>query len=74
MRRVPRLDIPFMMHRDRTAQDFNWKKGILRRMKVDLVVASDSMRSMAEQSLVTRDKPLHVIPFGIKPSKIRPWR
>jgi glycosyltransferase involved in cell wall biosynthesis len=68
----PRLDIPFMMHRDRTAQDFNWKRGILRRMKVDLVVASDSMRRMAERSPVARDKPLHVIPFGINLQKFVP--
>jgi glycosyltransferase involved in cell wall biosynthesis len=68
----PRLDLPFMMHRDRTAQDFKWKKSILRRMKVDLVVASDSMRRMAEQSPVAHDKPLHVIPFGINLHKFTP--
>jgi glycosyltransferase involved in cell wall biosynthesis len=60
------------MYRDRTAQDFEWKRSILRRMKVDLVVASDSMRRIAQQSPIARDKPLHVIPFGINLAKFAP--
>ena len=68
----PRLDLPFVMYRDRTAQDFEWKRSILRRMKVDLVVASDSMRRIAQQSPIARDKPLHVIPFGINLEKFAP--
>lgn len=68
----PRLDLPFKMYRDRTAADFRWKQDIVQRMSVDLLLASESMRAMATTSAITRDKKLHVIPFGIDLAKFAP--
>jgi glycosyltransferase involved in cell wall biosynthesis len=68
----PRLDLPFAMHRDRTAQDFQWKQRILRNSNIDIIVASEHMRRMVESSPIGQTKPLHVIPFGINLQKFRP--
>lgn len=68
----PRLDLPFAMHRDRTAEDFRWKRNILGRMNVDLIVASESMRRMTEASPIAQEKPVHVVPFGINLQKFKP--
>lgn len=61
----PRLDLPFAMRKDRTAEDFVWKKRLLERMNVDIIVASDHMRQMALASPIARKARLHTIPFGI---------
>lgn len=61
----PKLDLPFSMRRDRTAQDFQWKQKLLRKMNVDIVVASNHMRDMVAISPIGNKKRVHVIPFGI---------
>lgn len=68
----PRLDLPFAMHRDRSAQDFQWKQQILQKSDIDIVVASDHMRQMVQSSPIGRTKRLHVIPFGIDLQKFHP--
>jgi glycosyltransferase involved in cell wall biosynthesis len=68
----PRLDLPFAMRRDRTAEDFKWKQGIVRQMNVEFIFASDSMLRMAQQSAIAKDKPAHVIPFGINLQRFTP--
>jgi glycosyltransferase involved in cell wall biosynthesis len=68
----PRLDLPFAMRRDRTTQDFAWKRSILLKSDLEIVVASESMRRMAAASPIARGKRLHVIPFGIDLQKFAP--
>ena len=68
----PRLDLPFSMRRDRTAQNFQWKQRLFRKMDVDIVVASDHMRRMVEVSPIGAEKRVHLIPFGIDLKKFKP--
>jgi glycosyltransferase involved in cell wall biosynthesis len=68
----PRLDLTFAMRRDRTAQDFQWKLRLFNKSDIDIVVASDHMRQMAQSSPIGRTKRLHIIPFGIDLQKFHP--
>lgn len=61
----PRLDLPFAMSRDRTAEQFAWKKRTLERSRLDIVVASDHMHKMAQLSPIGQKASIHKIPFGI---------
>jgi glycosyltransferase involved in cell wall biosynthesis len=68
----PRLDLAFAMHRDRTAEDFQWKQRLLQSADIDIVVASDHMQQMVRSSPIGQSKRLHVIPFGIDLQKFHP--
>jgi glycosyltransferase involved in cell wall biosynthesis len=68
----PMLELPFAMRKDRTAQEFVWKRRLLQCMNVDIVVASNHMRQMALASPIAREARLHTIPFGIDLDKFSP--
>ncbi|MBB4428375.1 glycosyltransferase involved in cell wall biosynthesis [Bradyrhizobium sp. CIR48] len=68
----PRLDLPFSMRRDRSSEEFRWKQRLVGKVKLDIVVASNHMRRMAEASPIARDKRVHVIPFGLDLEKFSP--
>jgi glycosyltransferase involved in cell wall biosynthesis len=70
--KCPRLDLPFAMRHDRTAQAFRWKQRLLDRMDVDIVVASNYMRQMVQLSPIGQKKRTHVVPFGIDLKKFSP--
>ena len=61
----PRLDLPFAMLQDRTAQQFAWKRGLYARLDVDVVLASDFMLGMAARSPLAQGLRLHKVPFGV---------
>ncbi len=61
----PRLDLPFAMLQDRTAEQFAWKRGLYDGLDVDVVLASDHMMRMAEQSPLAAGLRLHKVPFGV---------
>ncbi|WP_284268641.1 glycosyltransferase [Bradyrhizobium iriomotense] len=68
----PRLDLPFSMRRDRSSEEFRWKQRVVGKVQLDIVVASNHMRKMAEASPIARDKRVHVIPFGLDLEKFSP--
>ena len=61
----PRLDLPFPMLQDRTAEQFAWKRGLYDGLDIDVVLASDYMMRMAEQSPLAAGLRLHKVPFGV---------
>lgn len=67
----PRLDLPFKMRTDRSADQFSWKAGLLRRVCAQIIVASQYMRNFAEQSPIARGMPIRVVPFGIDLNRFR---
>src|SRR5687767_3257321 len=63
--KCPYLGTQFAMAKDRTALMWKIKKMIYHRSKIDIVVASKWMLSMAERSPLLSKFRLHYIPFGI---------
>lgn len=70
--KCPALGLPFPMRIDRTAEDFQWKRRLLEKAHVDIVVGSDHMREMVRSSPIGRAKRLHLIPCGIDLQKFSP--
>ena len=68
----PRLDLAFAMRRDRTAEDFQWKRWLLQNADIDIVVASVYMQQIVQSSPIGRVHRLHRIPFGIDLQKFHP--
>jgi glycosyltransferase involved in cell wall biosynthesis len=68
----PDLERPFAMKRDRTREQFAYKRNLLAKLDVDLVVASRHMFDMARASTISTDKRIHLIPFGIDLSVFAP--
>ncbi|WP_248313035.1 glycosyltransferase [Bosea sp. F3-2] len=68
----PSLDLPFTMRKDRTAEQFAWKKRIVAKSRAQIVVASRYMRDMAAQSPIAAGQNIEVIPFGIDLTRFRP--
>lgn len=68
----PSLNLPFTMRKDRTAEQFAWKKRIVAKSRAQIVVASSHMRDMAALSPIAAGKSIEVIPFGIDLTRFRP--
>ena len=68
----PMLSLPFAMRKDRTAEAFAWKKRLIEKSDIDIVVASNHMLEMARQSPIAQSEHLNIIPFGIDLAKFRP--
>ncbi|CAO4192091.1 D-inositol-3-phosphate glycosyltransferase [Methylorubrum extorquens] len=61
----PDLTINFPMRSDNTAMMFEYKKYSYSQAKFEIIVASDWMKSMAEQSPLFEGVRIHKIPFGV---------
>ena len=68
----PDLELPFSMRRDRTAEQFEWKRRVYARTRAEVVVASEWMREMAERSPLGQLFNVSLIPFGIDLARYRP--
>ncbi|TIX87105.1 glycosyltransferase family 4 protein [Rhizobium sp. P44RR-XXIV] len=68
----PDLNIPFAMRHDKTAEQFAWKNKIYKKVKAEVVVASEWMREMASTSPLAKHFNFNVIPFGLDLQKYRP--
>lgn len=68
----PDLQRPFPMKKDRTAEQFNWKKRIYKNTKTEIVVASQWMRNMLERSPLADGFNVTLIPFGLDLEKYKP--
>jgi glycosyltransferase involved in cell wall biosynthesis len=68
----PDLSLPFKMKRDRTAEQFAWKRRVYAKTKAEVVVASQWMLSMAQQSPLAEHFNFSIIPFGIDLSTYKP--
>jgi glycosyltransferase involved in cell wall biosynthesis len=61
----PDLTINFPMRSDNTAMMFEYKKYAYSQSNFEIIVASDWMKSMAEQSPLFRAVRVHKMPFGV---------
>ncbi|GAU83434.1 glycosyltransferase [Bosea sp. BIWAKO-01] len=68
----PSLDLPFAMRKDRTAEQFAWKKRVVAESRAQIVVASSHMRDMAARSPIAAGQSIEVIPFGIDLKRFHP--
>jgi len=68
----PDLAAPFPMKRDRTRELFRLKKRVLKHSNFDVIVASDAMKRMADQSPIASRLPKHVVPFGVNLTTFQP--
>lgn len=68
----PSLDIPFAMRKDKTAEQFAWKKRIYERSSAEIVVASEWMREMASRSPLAESFNINLIPFGLDLDRYKP--
>jgi glycosyltransferase involved in cell wall biosynthesis len=67
----PDLNRPFPMRRDRTANEFQRKNRIYRRINADIIVASPWMLQLVQRSPLTSHFRFHLMPFGIDLEKFR---
>jgi glycosyltransferase involved in cell wall biosynthesis len=67
----PDLNRPFPMRRDRTANEFQRKNRIYRRINADIIVASPWMFKLVQRSPLTSHFRFHLVPFGIDLEKFR---
>jgi glycosyltransferase involved in cell wall biosynthesis len=68
----PSLNLPFPMRKDRTAEQFAWKKRIVAKSDAQIVVASRHMHDMAARSPIAAGRHIEIIPFGIDLKRFRP--
>jgi len=68
----PDLSLPFPMRKDRTAEQFAWKRKVYEKTKAEIVVASDWMRNMAARSPLAENFNVTVIPFGLDLERYKP--
>lgn len=68
----PNLSAPFSMEKDRTKQQFQWKKNIYKKTKAEIVLASQWMLNMAKNSPLSEFFNFNVIPFGLDLNKYKP--
>ena len=68
----PDLALPFPMKKDRTAEQFSWKRQVYSRTKAEIVVASRWMLEMAEQSPLAENFNFSLIPFGLDLNVYKP--
>ena len=61
----PDLSRPFPIKEDTTEELWNLKKKIFDLIDVDLIVTSSWMYNIAKTSPITKNKRIHLIPFGI---------
>lgn len=63
----PDLELPLRIRRDRTAANWRFKKRVLGRAQLQLVVASRWMDRRAAESPIIGHLPRTIIPFGLDP-------
>lgn len=68
----PYLDTNYPMRRDRTKLMWKIKRFVYRKSQFRIIVASDYMRNMVENSPLTKGVHVDVIPFGIDLNVFRP--
>lgn len=68
----PDLNLPFPMERDRTAEQFAWKKRTYKETKAEIVVASQWMLDMAAAAPLAQDLNFNLIPFGLDLERYKP--
>jgi glycosyltransferase involved in cell wall biosynthesis len=68
----PHLDWLFPLNEDKAAVNFRFKRNVLKRSKLDVVVASSWMMDMARRSPIAGHLRLHQIPFGLDIDLYRP--
>lgn len=68
----PQLTVPKSLNYDTTALNWELKKQYYAQSKIDLIVSSQWMYKRVKQSPLLKDKPLHVIPFGLDLEVFRP--
>lgn len=68
----PDLKTHFSEKRDRSAFMWKVKNFIYRLSKFELIVASDYMHRMVQQSPLLKRFPTHVVPFGVDVAKFKP--
>ena len=68
----PDLSLPFPMRKDKTAEQFEWKKKVYSETKAEIVVASTWMRDMALRSPLAEGFNINVIPFGLDLDNYKP--
>lgn len=68
----PDLTLPFPMREDKTAEQYAWKKKIYSKMKAEIVVASEWMRTMVSKSPLAEGLKINVIPFGLDLDRYKP--
>ena len=61
----PDLTLPFPMRKDRTAEQFEWKRRVYRKTRAEVVVASKWMLDMASRSPLAEGFNFNLIPFGL---------
>lgn len=61
----PDLTLHFAMKEDRTREAAAMKQSVMQRSDIDIIVASQFMAKMAQQSFVGKNARLHHIPFGL---------
>ncbi|PKF51776.1 glycosyltransferase family 4 protein [Enterovibrio nigricans] len=68
----PSLDTPFAMRKDRTNQQYLWKNRTYSKTKAEIVLASNWMLEMAQNSPFSEYFNFTVIPFGLDLEKYKP--
>jgi glycosyltransferase involved in cell wall biosynthesis len=68
----PALGRPFAMKEDRSADQFAYKRDLMRRTKAHIVLASEYMTEMARASPIAEGRTLHTLPFGIDLEAFKP--
>ncbi len=68
----PDLNLPFSMRKDKTAEQFAWKKKVYAKTKAEIVVASEWMCDMVSKSPLAEGFNVTVIPFGLDLERYKP--
>ena len=68
----PDLTLPFPMRKDKTAEQFAWKKRIYSKINTEIIVASNWMREMVSKSPLAEGLNVSVIPFGLDLERYKP--
>jgi glycosyltransferase involved in cell wall biosynthesis len=68
----PYPDTAFPLEHDSSALNWELKREILQRCRLDLIVASKHMRDLARQSPLLSHFDIHLIPFGIDLARFAP--
>jgi glycosyltransferase involved in cell wall biosynthesis len=68
----PNLQLSLPLHRDTSRFLTRYKKWVVKHSKVEFVVASEWMLNMAKTSEITKDKPIHLVPFGVDLELFKP--
>ena len=68
----PDLNIPFALNHDTTALNWEIKKLAIQQSQLDIIVASQWMMDRVNKSPIFNGKRVHLVPFGLDLTKIKP--